>query len=79
MKAGGRGKTAKSKIIYIPDYEDCLIQRKELWDFNGKPEWEYFSSFSEARRHMISYWQNVMSNAMVNLRTARGIKKSDCV
>jgi hypothetical protein len=70
---------AKSKIIYIPDYEDCIVQRKELYGWESEPVWEYFTSFAEARREMISYWQNVMSKARVNLAVARRTKIMDCV
>jgi hypothetical protein len=70
---------AKSEIIYIPDNEDCIAQRKELYGREGGPVWEYFTGFAEARRQMISYRQNVMAKAGVNLRMARGIKIDDCV
>jgi hypothetical protein len=73
-------KTAnKSKIIYIPNFEECLILRKKLYDWESEPDWEYFTSFAETKRQMVSYWQNVIGNAQVNLRTARRLIKSDCI
>jgi hypothetical protein len=69
----------KSRIIYIPDFEECLIQRKELWDWERDPAWEYFTSFKEAREQMISYWQNIRDKAQVFLKEAHKIKIGDCV
>jgi hypothetical protein len=69
----------KSKIIYIPDFEECLIQKKELHDWEHDPILDYFTSFEEAREEMISYWQNVRDKAQVFLKEARKIKIVDCV
>jgi hypothetical protein len=69
---------SKSRIIYIPSFDDVLIQRKELYDFDGEPEWEYFTSFVEAKRQMVSYWQNTLSEAQLFLKEARKLKIGDC-
>jgi hypothetical protein len=75
----GGGMASKSKIIYIPNFEDCLIKRKELFGWEGDIGWEYFTSFREAKRQMVDYWKNVIGGARVNLRCVSRLKIGDCI
>jgi hypothetical protein len=68
----------KSKIIYIPSFEDCLIRRKELFDWEYDIGWDYYTSFREAKMRMIDYWKSAIQDAQINLKTAREIKIEDC-
>jgi hypothetical protein len=68
---------SESRIIYIPDFEDCIVQRKELFNWESEPVGEYFTSFREAKRQMIDSFKFTIDKARSNLKKATSLTLSD--
>jgi hypothetical protein len=66
----------KSKIIYIPWFDDNLINKHVLYEWEREPTFEYFTSFAKAKKELVAYHKTRIQEQKFLLKQAMELKEA---
>jgi hypothetical protein len=67
----------KEQIIYVPWFDENIINKHILYEWNRKPDFEHFTSFVEAKKNLVAYHKNCIQEHRLLLKEAMSLKRSD--
>jgi hypothetical protein len=67
----------KDRIIYTPWFDDNIINKSILYKWESEPSFEYFTSFKDAKKELVSYHENCIQEHKVLLKEAKSMKENN--
>jgi hypothetical protein len=66
----------KSRVIYVPWFDENIINKHILYEWSSEPTFDYFTSFARAKKELIAYHKNCIIDHKILLNQARALKNN---